>query len=57
LVHVEAAAQVSQGAVPAAEKVDPATHATWHTVSVVLVQVVFTPAAHVEAAAHVAQGV
>ena len=26
--------------------------ATWHTVSVVLVQVVFTPAAHVEAAAH-----
>ena len=30
--------------------------ATWHTVSVVLVQAVFTPAVHVEEAAHVEHG-
>ena len=56
-VHVEEAAHVSQGAVPAVENVDPATHATWHTVSVVLVHDVFTPAPHVESAAHGEQGV
>jgi len=56
-VHVESAAHVAQGAVPKAEKVSPATHGTGlHTVSVVLVQAVFTPAAHVESAAHVVQG-
>ena len=49
-----------QGAVPAADHVDPATHAAAapsHTVFAVAVQAVFTPAApHVEAAAHVVQG-
>jgi hypothetical protein len=54
--HTESAAQVSHGAVPAVENVDPATQATWHTVSVVLEQAVFKPAVHVEEAAHVEHG-
>ena len=55
-VHVELAVHFWHGAFPEAEKV-PAAHATWHTVSVVLVQAVFTPASpHVEAAAHAPHG-
>ena len=52
LVHVEAAAHATHGAMPA-EKVVPAAHATRHTVSAVFVQAVFTPAVHVASAAHV----
>ena len=42
-VHVESAVHAAQGALPEAEKVLPAAHATWHTVSVVVVHAVFTP--------------
>ena len=56
-VHVAPAAQAVHGAIPEAENDVPAAHATWHTVSVVLVQVVLTPlktpTVHVESAAHV----
>ena len=45
-----------QGAFPDAENVEPATQAAWQTVSAVLVHDVFTPAPHVESAAHVSQG-
>jgi hypothetical protein len=41
--HVESAVHAAQGALPEAEKVLPAAHATWHTVSVVVVHAVFTP--------------
>ena len=51
--HVESSAQDVHGAFPEAEKVLPASHATWHTVSVVLVQAVLTPAVHVESAVQV----
>ena len=34
----------------------PAAHATWHSVSAVLVQAVLTPAAHVAAVAHIVHG-
>ena len=49
-------AHVAHGAFPDADQVEPATHATWHTVSDVLVQSVFTPAAHTESAAQVSHG-
>ena len=60
-VHVESgdpagspwSRHVTHGAFPEAEKDVPTAHATWHTVSVVLVQAVFTPAVHVASAAHV----
>ena len=42
-VHVEWAAHVWHGVYPEAEKVVPAAHATWQTVSVVVVHAVFTP--------------
>ena len=45
-----------QGALPDAENVEPATQAVWQTVSVVWVQAVLTPAAHVESTAQVSQG-
>ena len=63
--HVESTAQVVHGVYPDVEKVEPAAHATLHTVSAVGVQAVFTlgrngpyfpPAAHVASAAHVVQG-
>jgi hypothetical protein len=41
--HVVSAVHAAQGALPEAEKVLPAAHATWHTVSVVVVHAVFTP--------------
>jgi len=47
---------VVQGAVPAVENVEPATHATWHTVSDVLAQEVLTPAEQEESAAQVSHG-
>ena len=50
-------AHVAQGAFPDADQVEPAIHATWHTVSVVLEQDVLTPTApHVDAAAQVSHG-
>ena len=54
--HVESSAQDVHGAFPEAEKVLPAAHATWHTVSAVLVQAVLTPAVHVESAVHTVHG-
>ena len=54
--HVELEAQDLHGAFPEVEKVMPAAHATWHTVSAVLVQAVLTPAMHVESAVHVLHG-
>jgi hypothetical protein len=54
--HVESSAQDVHGAFPEAEKVLPAAHATWHTVSDVLVQAVLTPAVHVASAAHTVHG-
>jgi hypothetical protein len=42
-VHVALTAHFVHGAFPEAEKVTPAAHATWHTVSVVVVHAVFTP--------------
>ena len=54
--HVESEAQDVHGAFPEAEKVLPATQATWHTMSAVLVQAVLTPAVHVASAAHVLHG-
>ena len=50
------AEQVSHGALPERENVEPATHAMWHTVLAVLMHAVFTPAVHVESAAHIAHG-
>ena len=55
-VHVDAAAHTEHGALPVADQVALALHATWHSVSAVLVQADFTPVAHVEEAAHVSQG-
>jgi hypothetical protein len=54
--HFESSAQDVHGAFPEAEKVLPAAHATWHTVSDVLVQAVLTPAVHVASAAHTVHG-
>ena len=51
--HVEASAHVAHGSLPEVENVVPATHATLHAVSAVVVQAVFTPSAHVDAAAQV----
>ena len=45
-----------QGAFPDTENFDPATQAAWQTVFDVLVHDVFTPALHVESAAHVLHG-
>ena len=56
VTHVEVAAHAEHGALPVADQVAPATHATWHSVSVVLVQADFTPVAHVDTAAHAEQG-
>ena len=53
VVHVASAVHFVHGAFPEAEKDVPAAHATWHTVSVVLVQAVLTPAVHVASTAHV----
>ena len=55
-VHVESAVHVPHGALPVAEKVEPTTQATWHTVSVVVVHAAFTPRGHVASAAHVSHG-
>jgi hypothetical protein len=55
-VHVESAVHTGHGAFPEVEKVVPATHSTWHTVSAVLVQAVLTPAVHVESAVHTVHG-
>ena len=55
--HVAPAVHALHGVLPEpeAEKVVPATHgANLHTVSVVWVQAVLTPAAHVESAVHTA---
>ena len=41
--HVESSAHDVHGAFPEAEKFVPAAHATWHTVSVVVVHAVFMP--------------
>ena len=43
VVHVASAVHVLHGALPEVEKVVPAAHATWHTVSVVVMHAVFTP--------------
>jgi len=43
---------VVHGVLPEVEKVLPASHGTLHAVSVVVLQAVFTPAAHVEVSAH-----
>jgi len=54
VVH-EVIVTAEHGTFPEAEKVLPAAHATWHTVSAVSVQAVLTPAVHVEASAHAVQ--
>jgi hypothetical protein len=41
--HVVSAVHAAQGALPEDENFLPAAHATWHTVSVVVVHAVFTP--------------
>ena len=52
--HVAPTVHALHGAFPEAEKDVPATHGTGlHTVSVVTVQAVLTPAVHVASAAHV----
>ena len=45
--HVAPTVHALHGVFPEAEKDVPATHGTWHTVSVVSVQEVLTPAVHV----------
>ena len=55
VVH-EVIVTAEHGTFPEAEKDVSATHATWHTVSAVLVQAVLTPAVHVASAAHVLHG-
>ena len=72
VVHVESAVHVVHGSLPVVDHVEPAAHGTlsgkgagaglgdvaWvlHSVSVVVVQSVSTPAAHVESAVHVMHG-
>ena len=54
--HVPPALQLEHGALPDGDHVDPASHGTSHTVSVVVVHDCLTPATQVDPAAHGVHG-